>query len=124
MVTPTHHIACRKNLEFNERTIELINGRCKINWITMARNYEAAEAIFDNEKPDMILLDIHLPGKNGIEVLKYIRRTGKFCWVMMIANQADGYYRRLCKIRRRLFFWQEHEFSMIPETIRTLAKQI
>ena len=64
--------------------------------VRVARNYEDVETIFNHEKPDVILPDIHLPGRNGIELLQYIKRTGWFCWVLMITNQADEYYRRLC----------------------------
>jgi response regulator of citrate/malate metabolism len=42
----------------------------------------------------MVVLDIHLPGKSGIELLKYIKKAGRFCWILMITNQADEYYRR------------------------------
>jgi DNA-binding response OmpR family regulator len=63
-----------------------------------------AEAIFNHEKPDMELPDIRLPGKSGIELLKYTRRAGRFCWILMITYQADEYNRRLYLNRRRLFF--------------------
>jgi two-component system response regulator AdeR len=57
-------------------------------------DYEERLQIFKLEKPDISLRDIHLPGKNGIELLKYTRLNGKLCRVLMMTSQADEYYRR------------------------------
>jgi response regulator of citrate/malate metabolism len=36
---------------------------------TSGNELQGAETIFNHEKPDMELPDIHLPGKSGIELL-------------------------------------------------------
>lgn len=41
--------------------------------ITLARNGEEAIKQFQQTKPDVLLIDILLPGKNGLEVLAEIR---------------------------------------------------
>jgi CheY-like chemotaxis protein len=55
--------------------------------VVTAENGEEARQVFDREQPDVVLLDIMLPGLNGIEVLKYIRqkvdKTGKVPVIMM-----------------------------------------
>jgi two-component system response regulator AdeR len=61
----------------------------EVSEIRMARNCEESETIFNYEKPDIMLLDIHLPGMNGIELLRYINTAGRFCCVLMIINRAD-----------------------------------
>ncbi len=45
----------------------------------------------DAEKPDIILLDIDMPGKNGIEILQEIRNTnwGSDVPVFMLTNMND-----------------------------------
>ena len=41
--------------------------------------------VFEREKPDLVLLDIMLPGKNGDEVLREIRKTSQVPVVMLTA---------------------------------------
>src|SRR3972149_12213597 len=38
-----------------------------------APNGETAIALVESETPDLVLLDVHLPDKNGLEVLKAIK---------------------------------------------------
>ncbi len=43
-----------------------------------------------NEKPELILLDIMLPGKDGIEILKQIRSDPTSCKIPIIMATAKG----------------------------------
>lgn len=53
-----------------------------------AENYEQAIAIFDSSF-DLALLDIHLAGKSGLEILDYIKETYSDCPVVMISGDTD-----------------------------------
>ena len=56
--------------------------------------YTGGEAIevFEKEGPDLVLLDIMLPGKNGWAILKEIRLLGS-CPVIMLTALGDVNYR-------------------------------
>lgn len=56
--------------------------------------YTGGEAIevFEKEDPDLVLLDIMLPGKNGWVILKEIRSLGS-CPVIMLTAMGDVHYR-------------------------------
>ncbi|MFJ7972116.1 response regulator transcription factor [Psychrobacillus sp. NPDC096389] len=56
--------------------------------------YTGSEAIevFEKEDPDLVLLDIMLPGKNGWVILKEIRSLGS-CPVIMLTALGDVNYR-------------------------------
>lgn len=41
--------------------------------IVSASNGEEGLQIFENERPDLVILDIHMPGMNGIEVLRRMK---------------------------------------------------
>lgn len=43
-----------------------------------------------NEKPDLIVLDIMLPGKDGVDVLKEIRSNTETCKIPVIMATAKG----------------------------------
>ena len=45
---------------------------------------------FEREKPDLILLDLMLPGKNGIEICSEIRRNSGVPIIMLTARTEDS----------------------------------
>lgn len=66
----------------------------------MKQNYEVVQCysgreaieLFKKEVPDLVLLDIMLPGKNGWAILKEIRSLGS-CPVIMLTALGDVNYR-------------------------------
>lgn len=49
-------------------------------------NGKAAQDVFTQYKPDLVLLDIMLPGLDGIDVLKWIRKQGETPVIMLTAK--------------------------------------
>ena len=47
---------------------------------------EFLKALGDGEKPELVLLDIMLPGKDGVEVLKFIRKQSNIPVIMLTAK--------------------------------------
>jgi UDP-3-O-acyl N-acetylglucosamine deacetylase len=56
--------------------------------VTTARSGEEAIGIFQQEGPDVTLLDIWMPGMDGIEVLKRLKWITPDCQVIMISGHA------------------------------------
>ena len=73
-----------------ERVIQSIVGVLEDEgfWVTTASSGEEALWVFQQEKPDVILLDIWLPGMDGIEVLKRLKWIAPDCQVIMISGHA------------------------------------
>jgi len=55
--------------------------------LTASNGYEALKVI-DQESPDLVLLDIWMPGIDGIETLQEIKRTNPFLQVIIISGHG------------------------------------
>lgn len=57
--------------------------------LIMAEDAQAAESILDDVTPDIILLDINLPGKNGLELAREFKADVNLAEVPLIATTAQ-----------------------------------
>ncbi|MBW2591060.1 MAG: response regulator, partial [Deltaproteobacteria bacterium] len=56
--------------------------------ITASNGYEALK-IIDKESPDLVLLDIWMPGIDGIETLKEIKKGNPYIQVIIITGHGN-----------------------------------
>ena len=111
------------NMGFVERMKGLLDEISQIGYINVASDYNEASMYVSEDKPDIVLLDINLPGKNGIEILKKIRISGHQCKVIMLTNHADEYYRQQCKeLGADFFLDKSNDFAKVPEIISKIVK--
>ena len=73
-----------------ERVVQSIAGVLEDEGfrVTIAKNGEEAIDLFQKKEPDITLLDIWMPGMDGIEVLKRIKGISPECLVIMISGHA------------------------------------
>ncbi len=110
------------NLNFVDRMIGLLEEETNVSHTVVATDFEEAKIQLDLEKPDVVLLDINLPGKNGIDILKYIREKNYKCEVVMITNHFDEYYRQQCfELGAKHFIDKSNDFGKVPALIRENA---
>lgn len=55
---------------------------------TASSGHEAVEVIL-RDKPDLVILDVAMPGMNGVEVLRIIRATHPTLPVIMLTGNED-----------------------------------
>ena len=67
----------------------------EIRVISAKDGYDALQ-LFKIEKPDLVILDINLPYKNGVEVLKEIRKVNQTVPVIMCTAYNTADYVRNC----------------------------
>lgn len=104
-----------------ERLIGILNEVKAIQKIFTAPNYTEAVEVLSLNKIDIILLDIQLPGKNGIELLRFIVKKYPEIKVIMFSNLVSEYYQRLCKkIGAAGFIDKSKGFDLIPEMVSAL----
>jgi UDP-3-O-acyl N-acetylglucosamine deacetylase len=73
-----------------ERVVQSIAGVLEDEGfqVATARSGEEAIRVFQQEEPDITLLDIWLPGMDGIEILKRLKGIAPECQVIMISGHA------------------------------------
>ena len=106
------------NVNYVSRMRRLLEEIEKIGEIMVAGGYDEAIELLTERSPDFVLLDINLPGKNGIEILRLIKKKNWNCEVIMITNHADEYYRQQCfDLGARHFLDKSSDFGMVTEII-------
>jgi DNA-binding NarL/FixJ family response regulator len=91
--------------------------------VGQAHNGQDAIATISESKPDVVILDIRLPGLSGIDVLKDIRNKKLPIRVIMLTNYPYPQYRKKCEsLGADYFFDKVAEIEMIPKVIAELAK--
>ena len=111
------------NWHFVQRMLCLLKEVEDISTIHIAHSYDETFALLD-KKPDLILLDIQLPEKNGMDILKRMKISGSLCEVIMLTNYAGEYYREQCRKLGAMFFLDKtNEFELVPARIKEIARQ-
>ncbi|WP_226529862.1 response regulator [Metabacillus niabensis] len=72
--------------EFNKRYLKEINGFFLVG---VAHSVNEATKIINNQKVDLVLLDIYMPGENGLTLLSKIRKEKKELDVILITAASD-----------------------------------
>ncbi len=109
------------NINFVDRMISLLEDADNNGQINVANNYDEARRFLALKDPDVVLLDINMPGKSGIELLKLIRKNNTQCEVIMITNHADDYYRQQCEeLGAKHFLDKSNDFALVPGIIKQL----
>jgi len=103
------------------RLRQMLESLSNIGLILHADRYSGALPLLQDHSPHIVLLDIHLPDTNGIEVLQYIKKEYPAIIVIMMTNQAGPFYRSRCKaLGADHFIDKSTEFLQIPQIINSL----
>jgi len=69
--------------------VGLILKKLGVSAIFEAGNGEDAIAMFQREKPDVVLIDVNMPFMSGMEALKKIREIDPDCVAIMLSSLAN-----------------------------------
>lgn len=98
-----------------DRVIDSLKDHKTVENIHTAANYEEAIELLKQHVPGYILLDINLPGKSGIDLLKFISKEYPAVKVIMFSNLLDDNYIKVCKdIGAKYFIDKSRDFELIP----------
>ena len=99
----------------------IINDSADMNVVAEASNgTEALELVWKN-KYDLILLDISMPGQNGLQTLKQIKKHDKNVPVLMLSMHSEGQYAmRSMKAGASGYMTKDTASSQLVKAIRKL----
>lgn len=90
--------------------------------LVQARHYGQAADIIARQKPFIVVLDINLPGRNGLELLRAIKTAHKDIIVIMLTNQASDYYRKTThRLGADYFLDKSNDFDALPALLHRLV---
>jgi DNA-binding NarL/FixJ family response regulator len=79
---------------------------------------KAATAALRRLHPDVMVLDLHLPDGNGIDLLRHLARWARRPRVIVLTNLPDAQYRDACmEAGAELFLDKSTEFEKIATVV-------
>lgn len=93
--------------------------------IEEAADVPQALSILSRWQPDVVTLDLQLPGGSGLAVLRAIKQAGLSSTVIALTSLADPQIRQACLAAGASFFLEKSsEMEKLPAILRTLAGKI
>jgi DNA-binding NarL/FixJ family response regulator len=101
-----------------ERIKMLLSELETVEMIGEADNVQQAIEHIEQQSPDVVILDIQMPGGNGIDVLRTIVKNDRVPVVIMLTNYPYPQYRKRCMDAGADFFFDKsREFEKVVEVL-------
>ncbi|NNJ51920.1 MAG: response regulator transcription factor [Ignavibacteriaceae bacterium] len=105
-----------------ERLVKMLGAVPNLEIVGEAANSQNALEVFRDQKPHVVIVDIKIPGENGIEVLKKIKKINQAVIVIIITNYPFTQYRTKClENGADYFFDKSNEYSEVIRTIENMV---
>jgi DNA-binding NarL/FixJ family response regulator len=106
-----------------ERLTDMLSELEGIEIVGQAQESLSAVRFIHKIKPDVVILDIWMPGGSGFNVLQNIKKNKVANVVIMFTNYPYPQYRKKCMDAGADFFFDKSsEFEKITEVLKQLIK--
>ncbi len=103
------------------RLSHLIGELKNVNIVGEAEDVKKSIEIIEELKPDIVILDISMPGGSGLDVLKNIREKFLRTKVIILTNYSFPQYRKICMDSGAdYFFDKSNEFDKVVDVLKGL----
>jgi DNA-binding NarL/FixJ family response regulator len=107
-----------------ERLADLLNEVPGVELAGKANDVPGAVHSILKTNPDVIILDLQMPGGSGLEVLRAIRQSHPSLRVLVCTNYPYPQYREECLAAGANYFLDKSaEFEKISDILRDLIKK-
>jgi DNA-binding NarL/FixJ family response regulator len=104
------------SLVVREHLVTMLDELAGVEIVGQAENVAEAISAIRNVQPDVVILDIGMPGGSGIDVLQNIKQDKAASTVIILTNYPYPEYRQKCLAAGADFFLDKStEFNQIPE---------
>ena len=119
IASPSNHLIkvfiADDSLIVREHLVTLLDELAGIKIVGQAEHVSEAISMIRNLQPDVVILDIRMPGGSGIDVLRNIKQHGVGPMVIILTNYPYPGYRQKCLQAGADFFLDKStEFDQIP----------
>ena len=105
-----------------QRLVAVLAGLSGIEIVGHASTVPDASRAVRELKPDLVILDIRMPGGRGIDLLEGIKRDRVTSTVIVLTNYVYPQYRKKClQSGARFFLDKSAEFDKLSEVLRSLV---
>ena len=99
---------------------EVIDGEA----IGQAKDTPEAIDVPHKLNPEVVILDIEMPGRSGIDLLREIKKRKQPPLAIVLTNQSYPQYRKVCiKAGADFFFDKSTEFDKVAQVLKQLSKK-
>ncbi len=88
--------------------------------VVKAFHGEQAIAEIQNEQPEVAVLDLHMPGTNGVEVLEKVREKFPHVKVLVVTGYSDKYKNDLERLKPDAIQLKPVSLDQLVNTVETL----
>jgi DNA-binding NarL/FixJ family response regulator len=107
-----------------ERLADLLREVPGVQLVGNASDVPGAIRSILKTNPDVVILDLQMPGGTGLDVLRSIRQTHPGTWILICTNYPYPQYREECIAAGASYFLDKSaEFEKIPDILRGLGKK-
>lgn len=104
-----------------KRLIEILDDFEEFEVAGIAGSAEEAYPYCNGSCPEIIILDIHLPGENGIKILEKIRKKNKEVKIIILTNFPFPQYQKKCmELGADYFVDKSSEFASISVILKEI----
>jgi DNA-binding NarL/FixJ family response regulator len=108
-----------------ERLVTMALDLPEVDVVGQAKDVPGTLDAIRRIRPDVVILDIRMPGGNGIEVLREVKKMTPAPQVIMLTNFAYAQYRKKCKeAGADLFFDKSTEFAKLPQALEQVRQSL
>jgi len=111
------------SLIVRERLTTMLVELAGVEVVGQAEDVATAISAIGRLRPDVVILDIRMPGGSGIDVLRQIKQTRPELMVIILTNYPyPGYRQRCLQAGADFFLDKSAEFDQIPALMERLKQ--
>ena len=118
--TPTVMVADDVSMMGELLRTMLRQANCQV--VASATNGEDAVRAYHRFQPDLVFLDINMPGKNGMDVLQEIMGNNPSAYVVMVSVESSvTHVRKAMELGAKAFLVKPVSASKVQQLVRNLV---